>query len=82
MFVSIAVVGVLDAFGYPRGSTAPLVVVALGGAGTFAIMLVSLYRWSIGYSRSDFQEQAAAEHREHATARRGLLRRLFKRNDS
>lgn len=54
VFLSIAVIGVLEAFGVSSDSTATLVVLALGAVGTFAIMLVSLYRWATGYSRTDF----------------------------
>lgn len=80
--VSIAAIGVLDALGFPRDSSVPLTVFALGAIGTFVIMLVSLYRWAIGYGRSDFQEQAAMGHQARVVARRALLRRWFKRNDS
>ena len=82
LFVSIAVIGSLDALGFPRDSSATLTAFALGATGMFAIMLVSLYRWASGYSRSDFQEGAAAEHRARLVARRALLRRWFKRNGS
>lgn len=82
LLVSIGVISVLDALGFSRDSSAPLTVLALGATGTFAIMLVSLYRWAVGYGRSDFQERAAAEHRARAEERRPLLRGWFKRNGS
>lgn len=80
LFVSIAVISLLDAFGFSRDSSAALTVFALGATGMFAIMLVSLYRWAIGYSRSDFQEQAAAKHRARVAARHAFIRRWFRRN--
>lgn len=80
VFVSIAIVSILDALGYSRDSLATLLVLVLGVAGMFAIMLLSLYRWADGYSRSDFQERAATEHRARVAARRALLLSWFKRN--
>lgn len=80
--ISLAVGSALEAIGYPSDGMAILVVFALGVAGMFAIMTISLYRWAIGYSRSDFQEQAAAEHRARVSASHTWLRRLLKRKDS
>jgi hypothetical protein len=82
LLLSIAVISVLDALDFSRDSSASLTVLALGATGTFAIMLVSLYRWAIGYSRSDFQHRAAAEHRARVAARRAFFKRWFKRNGS
>lgn len=82
MFISLAIISLLDALGFPRDSPATLTVLALGMIGVFTVMLVSLYRWAIGYSRSDFQSRAAAEHRARVAGRQALLRRLFKRDGS
>jgi hypothetical protein len=82
VFASIAAIGILDALGFPSDSPVTLLVLALGVAGMFAVMLLSLYRWAAGYSRSDIQKQAAAEHRARVVARQALLRRWFKRNGS
>jgi hypothetical protein len=82
VFASIAVIGILDALNFPSDSPVTLLILALGVAGMCAVMLLSLYRWAAGYSRSDFQERAAAEHRARVAARQALLRRWFKRNDS
>lgn len=82
LFVSIAVTGVLDALGYSRDGLANLAVIILGVVGSFAIMFVSLYRWAVGYGRTESHERAAAEHRTRVTARQALLRRRFKRNGS
>ena len=82
IFLSLAVIGALEALGFSRDGPAVLGVLALGVAGMFAIMLVSLYRWAIGYSRSEFQERAAAEHRERVAGRQEFFRRWFKPNDS
>ncbi|MGA1797337.1 hypothetical protein VH567_00980 [Sphingomonas sp. 4RDLI-65] len=81
VFISIAIGIALEALGYPSDGTAILVVVVLGAAGMFSIMLISLYRWAVGYSRSDFQERAAAEHRAQLLARHRRLRQLFNRNN-
>ncbi|MEG3163103.1 hypothetical protein U1701_00680 [Sphingomonas sp. PB2P19] len=78
--VSIAVIGILDVLDFPRDSSASLMVIALGATGTFAVMLVSLYRWAVGYSRSDFQDRAATEHRARVAARQTFFRSWFKRN--
>lgn len=82
VFVSLAVTGVLDALGFPRDGLANSAVLVLGGVGMFAIVLLSLYRWAVGYGRSEFQERVAAEHRARVAARQALLRRWFKRNGS
>jgi hypothetical protein len=82
LFLSIAVMGILDALGFPRDSPAVLAVFAVGAIGMFTVMLISLYRWAIGYSRSDFQERAAAEHRARVAARQAFFRRWFKWNGS
>ena len=82
IFVSTAIIAGLDALGIPPESSVSLVVLVLGGAGMFAIMLVSLYRWATGYSRSDFQERAAEEHRARVAARSALLPRWFGRKGS
>lgn len=82
VFASIAVIGVLDALGFTRDGSTTLLVIVFGAAGMCAIVLVSLYRWTIGYGRSDFQERAAAEHRGRVAARQALLRRWFNRSGS
>ena len=82
VFASLAMMGILDALGVPSDSPATLVIFALGAAGMIAIMLLSLYRCSVGYSRSDYQEKAAAEHRARVAARQAPLRRWLKRNGS
>ena len=82
VFLSLAVIGALEALGFLHDGPAVLGVLALGFAGMFAIMLVSLYRWSIGYSRSDFQKQAAADHRGGVAGRQAFFRRWFKPNGS
>jgi hypothetical protein len=80
--LSLAVIGALESLGFSRDGPVVLSVFALGCAGTFTIMLVSLYRWAVGYSRSDFQERAAAEHRERVAARQAFFRRWLKPNGS
>ena len=82
IFLSLAVIGALEALGFSQDSTAVLGVLAVGAVGMAAIMLVSLYRWAIGYSRSEFQERAAAEHREREAKRAAFLRRWLKPNGS
>lgn len=82
VFLSLAVISALEALGFAHDGPAVLAVLALGGAGMFAIMLVSLYRWAIGYSRSDFQKQAAAEHRARVAGRQAFFRRWFRPNGS
>ena len=82
VFVSLAVIAALEASGFSRNGPVTLVALALGMTGTFAVMLISLYRWAIGYSRSDFQERAAAEHRARVAGRQRFFRRWFKPNGS
>lgn len=82
VLVSIAAVGLLDALGYARDSEATLVTVGLGIVGSFALMMLSSYRWAKGYTRSDFQEQAAIERQSRLASRQGIFRRLFKRASS
>jgi hypothetical protein len=82
VFLSLAVIGALEALGFSRDGPAVLGALVLGVAGTFAIMLISLYRWATGYSRSEFQERAAAEHRARSARRQASFRRLFKQNGS
>jgi len=82
VFLSIAVTGALEAMGFSRDGPAVLGTIVLGVIGMFAVMLVSLYRWAVGYSRSEFQERTAAEHRVRIAARQAFLRRIFKRNGS
>jgi hypothetical protein len=82
VFLSLAVIGALEALGFSHDGPAVLGVLALGIAGMFAIMLVSLYRWAIGYSRSDFQTRAAAEHRARVAGRQAFFRRWLKPNGS
>ena len=82
LLVSIAAVGLLDVLGFPLDSVATPTALALGATGTVVIMLIALYRWAIGYSRSDFQKRAAAEHRAGASARKSLLTRWLERDGS
>ncbi|MBB4155289.1 hypothetical protein GGQ80_003209 [Sphingomonas jinjuensis] len=77
VFLSLAAVAALESLGSSHDDPLVLGVLALGGAGMFAIMLVSLYRWAAGYSRSDYQERAAAEHRERVSARQAFFRRWW-----
>lgn len=80
VFVSLAVIGALEALGFSRDGPAVLGTLVLGAVGMFAFMLLSLYRWAAGYSRSEFQERAAAEHRARVAGRQAFFRRLFKQN--
>lgn len=82
VFLSLAVIGALEALGFSRDGPAVLGTLVLGAVGMFAIMLLSLYRWAAGYSRSEFQERAAAEHRVRVAGRQAFFRRLFKHNGS
>lgn len=82
VFLSLAVIGALEALGFSRDGPAVLGTLVLGVVGMFAIMLVSLYRWGAGYSRSEFQERAAAEHRARVAGRQAFFRRCFKPNGS
>ncbi|WP_141396478.1 MULTISPECIES: hypothetical protein [Sphingomonas] len=82
VFLSLAAIGALESLGFSHDGPVVLSVLALGVAGMFTIMLVSLYRWAAGYSRSDFQERAAAEHRERVSARQAFFRRWSKPNGS
>lgn len=80
VFLSLAVIGALEALSFSHADPAVVTVLTLGCVGMFAIMLVSLYRWAIGYSRSDFQKQVAAEHRAKVARRPTYFRRWFKPN--
>jgi hypothetical protein len=82
VFLSLAVIGALEAMGLSRNGPAVIGTVVLGVVGMFAILLVSLYRWAAGYSRSEFQERAAAEHRVRVARRQAFFRRLFKQSGS
>ncbi len=82
VFLSLAVIAALEGLGFSHDGPVVLSVFALGGAGMFTIMLVSLYRWMDGYSRSDFQERAAGEHRKRVASRQAFLRRWLKPNGS
>ncbi|MET3439119.1 hypothetical protein [Sphingomonas sp. 1185] len=82
VFLSLAVISALEALGFSRDGPVALGVFALGGAAMFAMMLVSLYRWAVGYSSSQFQEQAAAERRERVAGRQAFFRRWFKPHGS
>ena len=82
VFLSLVVIGALEALGFSRNGPAVLGTLVLGAVGMFAIMLLSLYRWAAGYSRSEFQERAAAEHRARVAGRQAFFRGLFKQNGS
>ncbi len=79
VFVSLGVVAIMAALGAEPNGTATLVVFALGAVGMLAAMLFSIYRWMVGYSRSDFQEHAAAEQRARVATRQALVRRWFRK---
>jgi hypothetical protein len=79
VFVSLGVIAIMKALGAEPNGTATLVVLALGAVAMLAVMLVSIYRWMVRYSRSDFQEHAAAEHRARVAARQALIRRWFRK---
>lgn len=74
VFLSLAAISVMEALGAEPGGTATLVVFILGGIGMVAAMLVSIYRWMAGYSRTAFQEEAAADHRARVAATQAQLR--------
>lgn len=82
VFLSLAVISALESLGFSHDGPVVFGVLALGVAGMFTIMLVSLYRWMAGYSCSNFQERAAEEHRKRVSARQAFFRRWLKPNGS
>jgi hypothetical protein len=57
----------LETLGVSRNSTLVTVLLICGALGSFGMFGLSLYRWMQGYSRSQFQDQAAKEYRANPT---------------
>lgn len=71
---ALLLVALFESIGFQRDSPVIVGSLILGSAGMFLMLGVSLYRWMAGYSRSDWQDRKAKEHRADIAARRNMSR--------
>lgn len=79
LLLSVAAIDVLDC---PPQSAGAATILVIGGIGTLAVMLFSLYRWAVGYSRPEFHEEAAAKRRAKEAARAQRLKSSLEQDGS
>ena len=70
VLVSLILADMLEVFGLPSNGAVGLTIFAFGVVTSLVVTAVSLYRWAMGYGRSDYQERKAAELKAALAARR------------
>ena len=64
LLVVLLLMGLMETLGVSRKSEVVTALTVCGALGTLVMVGLSLYRWMTGYSRSEWQDQAAKDYRE------------------
>lgn len=65
LIAALLLMGLLETLGVSRESLAVSALLVCGALGTLVMVGLSLYRWMTGYSRSEWQDQAAKDYRRN-----------------
>lgn len=63
MLMAVLLTGVAEMLGAAPDGPATLTILLLGFVGSLVTLVMSLYRWFIGYGRTDWQKKQASEQR-------------------
>ncbi len=78
LLIALLLMGVLEALGVSLDAPIITAILIVGVLGMFGMMGLSLYRWMTGYSRSEWQDKQAKQHRAKVEAAREKWRSIFK----